>query len=167
MTQEVKEDKTMKNTIRVDHRNRVLVMDRTFTKYANNVRSEEYTLLQRARQDYPTYAVVTRRIKRNPNRETYAGLTYQYMENYILTHEGADSVDKVIAEYGELRLISECHCKARRYPAIKSWFLKKYPEIEAFGQVKKFDEQPATDKDTEYVTVMEPFAKSDTEELVA
>lgn len=157
----------MKNTLRVNHTHRVLVMDRTFAKNANNVRYEEYAILQRARQDYPTYAVVTRQIKRNPNRETYAGLTYQYMENYILTHEGADNAEKVMTEYRELRLISECHCKARRYPAIKSWFLKKYPEIEAFGQVKKFDEQPATDKDTEYVTVMEPLAKSDTEELVA
>ena len=135
-------------------------MDRTFAKNANNVRYEEYAILQRARQDYPTYAVVTRRIKKNPSRETYAGLTYQYMENYILTHEGADTAEKVMAEYRELRLISECHCKARRYPTIKSWFLKKYPEIEEFGQ-KKFDEQPATDKDTEYVTVMKPLVKSD------
>ena len=62
----------MQNTLRVNHTHRVLVMDRTFAKNANNVRFDEYALLQRARQDYPTYAVVTRRIKRNPNRETYA-----------------------------------------------------------------------------------------------
>lgn len=146
----------MKNTLRVNSNARVLVMDRTFAKYATNVRNEEYEILQRARQDYPTYAVVTRRIKRDPNRETYAGLTYQYMENYILTHERADTVDKVMAEYRELRLISECHCKARRYPAIKSWFLKKYPEIEEFGQ-KKFVDQPTTDTDSEYTVVMEPL----------
>ena len=156
----------MKNTLRVNHTHRVLVMDRTFAKNANNVRYEEYAILQRARQDYPTYAVVTRQIKCNPNRETYAGLTYQYMENYILTHEGADTAEKVMTEYRELRLISECHCKARRYPAIKSWFLKKYPEIEEFGQ-KKFDEPPATDTDTEYTVVMAPLAKSNAEELVA
>lgn len=149
----------MKNTLRVNHTHRVLVMDRTFAKNANNVRFEEYALLQRARQDYPAYAVVTRRIKRNPNRETYAGLTYQYMENYILAHESADTADEVIAEYRELRLISECHCKARRYPAIKSWFLKKYPEIEEFGQEKKFDDA-ATDTDSEYTVVMEPLEKA-------
>ena len=149
----------MKNTLRVNHANRVLVMDRTFAKNANNVRFEEYALLQRARQDYPTYAVVTRRIKRNPNRETYAGLTYHYMENYILTHEDADTVEKVMAEYRELRLISECHCKARRYPAIKSWFLKKYPEIEEFGQEKNSDDA-VTDTDSEYTVVMEPLEKA-------
>lgn len=149
----------MKNTLRVNSNARVLVMDRTFAKYAANVRNEEYGILQRARQDYPTYAVVTRRIKRNLNRETYAGLTYQYMENYILTHEDVDTVDKVMAEYRELRLISECHCKARRYPAIKSWFLKKYPEIEEFGQ-KKLDEQSTTNTDSEYTVVMEPLTNS-------
>ena len=149
----------MKNTLRVNHANRVLVMDRTFAKNANNVRFEEYALLQRARQDYPTYAVVTRRIKRNPNRETYAGLTYHYMENYILTHEDMDTVDKVMAEYKELRLISECHRKARRYPAIKSWFLKKYPEIEEFGQEKNSDDA-ATDTDSDYTVVMEPLEKA-------
>ena len=82
------------------------------------------------------------------------------MENYILTHEGADTAEKVMAEYRELRLISECHCKARRYPAIKSWFLKKYPEIEEFGQ-KKFDEHPTSDTDTEYTVVMEPLVNDD------
>ena len=153
----------MKNTLRVNHANRVLVMDRTFAKNANNVRYEEYAILQRARQDYPAYAVVTRRIKRNPNRETYAGLTYQYMENYILSHEGVDTVEMVMAEYKELRLISECHCKARRYPAIKSWFLKKYPEIGKFGQENHCGESLTSDPDSEYTIVMAPLTKSDVE----
>ena len=73
--------------------------------------------------------------------------------------EAADAVDEVMAEYRELRLISECHCKARRYPAIKSWFLKKYPEIEEFGQEKNSDDA-ATDTDSEYAVVMEPLEKA-------
>ena len=149
----------MKNTLRVNHADRVLVMDRTFAKNASNVRFDEYALLQRARQDYPTYAVVTRRIKRNPNRETYAGLTYHYMETYILTHENEDTVDKIMDEYKELRLISECHCKSRRYPTIKSWFLKKYPEIEAFGQEE--NKESSVDADSKYTVVMEPLEKPD------
>jgi hypothetical protein len=147
----------MKNTLRVNHAQRVLVMDRTFAKLSVNVRYEEYAILQRARQDYPTYAVVTRRIKRNPNRETYAGLTYHYMENYILTHEVGDATEQVMREYRELRLISECHSKARRYPAIKSWFLKKYPEIEKFGQ-EKTDVTQSVEDESDYTVVMAPLA---------
>jgi hypothetical protein len=147
----------MKNTLRVNHAQRVLVMDRTFAKLSVNVRYEEYAILQRARQDYPTYAVVTRRIKRNQNRETYAGLTYHYMENYILTHEVGDATEQVMREYRELRLISECHSKARRYPAIKSWFLKKYPEIEKFGQ-EKTDVTQSVEDESDYTVVMAPLA---------
>ena len=71
----------MKNTIRVNANKGLLVMDRTFAKNSQNIRSEEYDLLQRARRDYPYYPVVIRRIKRNSQKETYAGLTYAYMEN--------------------------------------------------------------------------------------
>ncbi len=123
----------MKNTIKVDHDNRRLVMDRTFARLSENVRNEEYSILQSVRRDYPTYEVITRQIKRNPQKETYAGLTYQYMEDYIVTHETKDDVTVVLAEFHELKLVSRCHAKAFRYPTIKKWFLEKYPEITEFG----------------------------------
>lgn len=147
----------MKNTICVNHEERLIVMDRTFYKNSANARFEEYAILQRARQDYPTYTPAIKRIKRNPNKETYRGLTYAYMENYIQTHEVAEVLDSVMAEYKELRLISECHGKARRYPAIKKWFLKKYPAIEQFG--KEPDEQ-TEEKTTNYVPVMAPLEQA-------
>jgi hypothetical protein len=34
-------------------------------------------------------------------------------------------------------LVSQCHSKAFRYPVIKKWFLKKYPEIVKFGLPQK------------------------------
>ena len=76
------------------------------------------------------------------------------MENYIQTHEGADTVEAVMAEYRELRLISECHGKARRYPAIKKWFLKKYPAIEQFG---KEPEAQIEENASSYEVVMPPL----------
>lgn len=145
----------MKNTLRLDHDARYIVMDRTFYKNSSNIRFDEYAMLQRARQDYPAYTPVVKRIKRNPGKETYKGLTYTYMENYIQTHEGADTVEAVMAEYRELRLISECHGKARRYPAIKKWFLKKYPAIEQFG--KELEDQIEGNA-SNYEVVMPPLA---------
>ena len=123
----------MKNTLFVNHDNRTIVMDRTFAKYAANTKSEEYAHLQQVRQDYPTYEVVQRHIKTNANKNTYKGLTYDYMEDYILTHGDTDTVLANMAEYNEKKLISECHSKAFRYPVIKSWFLSKFPEILSFG----------------------------------
>ena len=146
----------MKNTLRFDHDARCIVMDRTFYKNSSNIRFEEYAMLQRARQDYPTYTPVIKRIKRNPDKETYKGLTYAYMERYIESHENAV---EIMTEYRELRLISECHCKARRYPKIKKWFLKKYPEVEKFG-IEEPDDEATTETGTNYEAVMAPLAKS-------
>lgn len=126
----------MKNVIRVDFQHGRIVMDREFAKNSTNPNSAEYKQLQRVRQDYPEYTVCTRTCKPNPEKESYKGLTYAYMEHYILTHESKDTVLEVLDEYNELRLIAECHSRSRRYPVIKRWFLAKYPEIMEFGMLK-------------------------------
>lgn len=123
----------MNGFLKVEHSKRQLVMSREFAKYANDTMSEEYAHLQRVRQDYPLYQVVLRKITRNSSKESYKGLTYEYMEDYILTHGTPEERKKTYDEYNELRLIAECHSKAYRYPTIKRWFLNKYPEIVEFG----------------------------------
>lgn len=125
----------MKNIIRIDHETRCIVMDRTFSKLSSDPRSEEYTLLQSTRKDYPGYYVMTRTIRRNPRKESYRGLTYTYMEQYIDSHENAEENRKA---YEELRLAAACH--SIRYPTIKKWFLDTYPELKEFG--KKVIELP-------------------------
>ena len=123
----------MTNTLKINFATKEIIMDRTFAKNCANTNSEEYAHLQKVRQDYPDYKVVTRIIKKNPDKETYKGLTYRYMENYILRHETEENALEVIKEFNELRTISECHKQGLRYPTIKRWFLNKYPEIEDFG----------------------------------
>lgn len=127
----------MKNYVKIDCANRRIVMDRTFAKNAKIVGSEEYNKLQMARKDYEGFTVITRTINRNSKKECYHGLTYAYMERYILLHGKAEERKK---EFDELRLISQCHSK--RYPVIKQWFLDTYPEIVQFG-MPKLDEKPA------------------------
>ena len=124
----------MKNILKVNHSNAELIMDRTFAKKAAIVGSQEYTKLQMARNDYPTYTVKLRQIKRNPNKECYRGLTYEYMERYIMTHANAVSRFR---EYEEMRQISECH--SVRYPTIKNWFLSQYPEVAKYGLQSNID----------------------------
>lgn len=123
----------MTNTLKINHINHTIVMDRTFARNATDTRSEEYTHLQQVRRDYPGYQVVQRRIRTNSNKKTYKGLTYEYMEDYILTHGSEENRKANFKEYTEKRIIAECHGKAFRYPVIKSWFLEKYPEIASFG----------------------------------
>lgn len=151
----------MKNRLWIDFAENRIMMDRTFAEKCRDTRSAEYEHLQRVRQDYPEFAVQRRAIKKNTSKETYAGLTYGYMEHYIITHEEADTRASVLAEFNELRLISECHKRSRRYPTIKKWFLEKYPQIAEFGMeqeesaetpqmevISGMANQPATEKKT-------------------
>ena len=101
----------MKNTLKICHKDGVIVMDATFAKKSENTMSAEYAHLQQVRRDYPTYKVIRHTIKRNAEKKTYKGLTYEYMEYYILTHGTKEEKQKNFAEYNEMILISKCHGK--------------------------------------------------------
>ncbi len=124
----------MKNTLKIDFDKSLIIMDRTFAKRATDTNSKEYSNLQTVRKDYPDYKVITRQIKRNPNKKTYGGLTYEYMENYILNHGEAAEVQEALSEYRKLREIARCQGKGVGYPVIKQWFLNRFDEIADFGQ---------------------------------
>lgn len=129
-----------KSKVKVLHNESAIEMNKIFAKMIENPQSDEYALLQKIRQDYPVYKVRVRQIKKNSTKETYKGLTYKYMRDYIITHpkgikkndEGKD-VNVLLEEFDELILISQCQAKSRRYPVIKKWFLAQYPEIAQFG----------------------------------
>ena len=118
-----------KSRVRMLHEESTIEINKVFAKMAENPFSEEYAALQNLRKDYPIYKVRTREINKNPNKESWKGLTYAYMEDYIRTHSDKASMD----EFNEKRLISKCHSKAFRYPVIKKWFLEKFPEVANFG----------------------------------
>ncbi len=122
----------MKNVLKIDFTNRKIIMDRTFARLVEDTSSPEYDHLQRVRQDYPDFRVEQRRIGKNPGKKTYCGLTYDYMEGYILAH----GTPEIAKEFFHMREISECQTKAQRYPVIKGWFLDKFPEIVQFGVIK-------------------------------
>ena len=128
----------MKNFLKINHENKTIVMDRTFAKFAENTRSEEYAHLQQVRKDYPTYTVMLRKIKVNPNTERYAGLTYDYMKRYIVRNvTDMKKRHGILLELDDMLFISECHSKGKRYPTIKKWFLHIFPEVKEFGLPKE------------------------------
>ncbi|MBP3941531.1 MAG: hypothetical protein J6D00_08605 [Christensenellaceae bacterium] len=116
----------MKSTMKIDFETKSIIMNAAFAKAAANVGTKEFRQLQEIHKDYPDFRITTRTIKRNPSKESYRGLTYEYMERYIRKNNM-----ELMAEYKELRLISECH--SVRYPTIKKWFLAAFPEVAQFG----------------------------------
>ena len=129
----------MKPIIRVNHEERKIELNKEYFRRIQNPRSEEYETLQMVRKDYPRYEVCLYTIKRNPNKKTYKGLNYEYMETYILTHEPKETKAVVLDEFYNMRHIAECHKASYGYAVIKKWFLAKYPEIAEFGMEKKDD----------------------------
>jgi len=151
----------MKNTLKVNHKDRTIVMDRTFAKFALDTRTSEYKHLQRVRKDYPEYVVTQKQINRNNDKKTYDGLTYKYMEDYIKTHGTKEERKTNLDEFNEKVLISKCHGKAYRYPVIKKWFLDKYPDIRDFGLPKEeaSEEKEASSNIVELDTAQETDVK--------
>ena len=147
-----------KNTIKVDFLNNKIIIDKTFMKKASDARSDEYALLERTMGNHPTYPVVVREIKKNPKKESYKGLTYEYMRKYIDTVEQNEETRLAVhAEMDRMILISQCHSQSKRYPIIKKWFLDRYEEITKFGMPVFEEEEKEASAVEEYSdTVMMP-----------
>ena len=151
----------MKPIIRVNHKDKKIEMNKEYFKRIQNPKSEEYATLQMVRRDYPHYEECLYTIKRNPNKKTYKGLNYEYMETYILTHEPKETKAVVLDEFYDMRQIAECHKASYGYAVIKKWFLAKYPEIAEFGVEKK--EDPKAEENVEETKATETVEAKETE----
>ena len=120
----------MRNYLKVDDKNRRLIMDRMFDANRRIVGSKEYDLLQMAKADHPQYSVVLRHIKTNPDKKIYKHLTYEYMREYISKHPHAK---ERMEEFNEKTLRSRCHVE--KYAKVKEWFLAAYPDISDFSPI--------------------------------
>ena len=153
-----------KSRMRVFYAEGIIEMNTTFAKMMQNPLSDEYALLQKTRMENPTFTVRRRQIKKNPNKDTYKGLTYPYMEHYIRTHEEGDNVQKVLDQFEELKLISQCHGKRYRYSTIKKWFLAKYPDVAKFGLEPLFEDEAADNVENPATQEPIPFTANATPE---
>lgn len=123
---------------------REIIMSSAFEKKARKFGSPEYKMLQEARRDNPGYAEVIRQFKTNTKQDHHAGLTYDYMRWYISKVESEEDAPAVLVGLEHLINISKSHSKCKRYPTVKSWFLKRYPDVEIFGMDdEKLDEHIA------------------------
>ena len=117
--------------IKVDYAGRKIVLSSAFEKKAFVPGTSEYVKLMSVRNEFPDFSIVTRPFKKNTKQEHYRGLTYDFMRDYITTHE--QDPKPILDELEEKIGISKCHSLGKRYPEIKSWFLDRYPAIAEFG----------------------------------
>lgn len=119
--------------IKIDIATQTIIVSKKFVKAASKVGSPEYDAFQKVKADNENYNVIVREIKKNTEKKTYAGLDYDYMRSYIMTHEERENIIPTLNEFEELVTISRCHSAGYRYPIIKNWFLERYSEIKEYG----------------------------------
>ena len=119
----------------VNNKKMVIEVSKKFATAASKYGTQEYKDLQAVRKDYPNYKVVTVTRKTTVKKDNFKGLTYEYMEKYISSH---DDDGEILAKYQDLRGLSERAKEALAEPCsyleMRAWFLKTYPEIAKFHE---------------------------------
>ena len=119
----------------ITNKKMAIEMTKKFAAAALKFGTQEYKDLQEVRKDYPTYKVVIVTRKTTVKKDNFKGLTYEYMEKYISSH---DEDGKIMAEYQDLRGLSERAKEALAEPCsyleMRAWFLNTYPAIAKFHE---------------------------------
>ena len=120
--------------ISINAKNRTIELTKTFATASAKFGTPEYDQLQQARRDYPNYKVVTiARKATKSDKPSYKGLTYEYMEKYIMAHD--DENQTIMNEYLALRGNSDADenlVDSFNYQEMKDWFLDKFPAFNEY-----------------------------------
>jgi len=102
-------------------------------KKAGKINSAEFAELNALREAFPGFEVVVKTAATTKRKSEYKGLTYEFMEKYIVSH---DKEGVIMSEFLLLRAKSEeaevMGIDSMGYMEIKTWFLKTYPAIATY-----------------------------------
>jgi len=129
----------------IDFVNHRIVMTRAFAKKASDPSTKEYRELKETLSTFPTFTVEHHTIKKNSNKESYKGLNYDFMIEYINRYVAESKREKAMADLEEQMFLTKCHSK--KFPSVRKWFLETYPEIDSnYGKIAtEFEERKATE----------------------
>ena len=120
----------MTNNIVINNSNRTIEITKKFAAAAKRFGTAEYEDLQSVRKDYPQYRI---QIKvAGKKADTYKGLTFTYMKDYILKKNN----DEMLKTFYELCGKDEEgkdmeFAPTASYGEIRKWFLEQNKELKA------------------------------------
>ena len=119
--------KTMKNAPRFIDDNHVLVT-KMFAKNARIFGTPEYKMWKEIRLDCPNAEMVTKTIKKNPNKKVDTkNMTYENMALFIREQENAATL---IVEFKKQISLSKVQTNPYRF--VLAWFLKQFSGYDAY-----------------------------------
>lgn len=115
--------------IKIDYRNRQIIVSKTFYQKAERYGSDEAKTLRDIQRDYPKMRVMVRGAKKQTNREgevsygnQYKNLTYANMERFMNALPNADDYIQV---YELAKRVGATN--ASPYAVVRRWFKKQFP----------------------------------------
>lgn len=115
-----------------DFPKRSIIASATTLKKARNPQSAECKMLLRMMSEHPDFEVAEKTIQKKPGKQTYKGLTFGTMEDYIQTQ---DNSKKQLAVYQAVRRMAKI--KGKEYALTKKWFLNAYPAYKEIAIVEQ------------------------------
>ncbi|MBR6405898.1 MAG: hypothetical protein IKS18_06885 [Lachnospiraceae bacterium] len=110
------------------------MVTKAFAKKAVIFGTEEYKLWKAYREDFPNAKMITKNIKKNPDKRTNKNLTYENMAAYIKVSGNAEQLMEL------KRQIEMSKIQVNPYRAVLAWFLKTF---EGYDSYKKYFEELA------------------------
>ena len=101
---------------------KTIEITKTFANKASHFGSEEYHALRAVMCDLPDFEVVIK-VTAKPRRTYMKGLTYEFMESFIVLN---DEDGSIMQDFLFLR-------QGCSYAEIKRWFFAKFPEVNNFA----------------------------------
>ena len=124
------------NAINLNRKNNTIEVTKKFYEAASKYNSEEELLLREAQKNNPGFKVV---VATRKTKSTYKGLDYEFMTTYIKKHDDAEK--SKMATFLEMRALTAEAIMMDAAPAdyltVKEWFLREFPEIEAFHEKRQ------------------------------
>ncbi len=105
-----------------DFSKRSIIASATTLKKARNPQSAECKMLLQMLSEHPNFKVAEKAIQKKAGKQTYKGLTFGTMEDYIRTQTNSK---KQMEVYQAVRRMSKI--KGKEYALTKHWFLQSYP----------------------------------------
>ena len=129
-----------KNTIRYIN-DETAQVTKAFQKNAMIFGSDEFKLWREYRKEFPNAKMITKGIKKNPNKENVTkNMTYANMAAYIREQDDAVNVMKEFKSQ-----LNKSKVNDNPYRAVLAWFKQKYPNVNDYRAY--FEKIAATKKD--------------------
>lgn len=122
----------------INYTSMTIEMTKAESKAASKFGTDAYKDLIAAMQQFPTYKILVVTRAATKKSFDYKGLTYDYMKKYIQAHD--DEQKTIMAEFemlrGESNDAKDALAESCSYQEIKEWFLRKFPAIKQFHEMR-------------------------------